>query len=95
MLLDGDELLINDRVFHITAGGGVVETIEKGNARVRMDSGGILNMGEDGYVGKKKVFFWSNPIYFYPRKNGMRQYELTSEMLLNALAIMEERLRNV
>lgn len=68
MFLDGDKVARGDRVYHLSAGMGTVETLEQDVARVKMDSGGVLNMHEDGYVGRRKLFFWFAPKYIMPRK---------------------------
>lgn len=75
MLLDGDEIAVGDRLFHLSAGYGTVETIAHNNVRVRMDSGGVLNMSENGYVGFRKLFFWYAPLMLMPRKGKQDLHE--------------------
>lgn len=68
MFLDGDKVNVGDTVFHLSGGYGKVVTIQDGNARVKMDSGGILNMGNGGFSGIRKTFFWYSPHFLTPRK---------------------------
>lgn len=68
MFLDGDKVNVGDMVFHITGGYGKVVTIQDGSARVKMDSGGILNMSNGGFSGVRKTFFWYAPHFLTPRK---------------------------
>lgn len=68
MFLDGDKVSVGDRVFHISAGYGVIQTIQDNTARVKMESGGILNMSDGGFSGLRKSFFWYEPYFLVPRK---------------------------
>lgn len=84
MLLDGSLVEKGDHVFHLTLGTGVVETVEKGTARVRMgNGGGIKNMTEGGYSRGVKVFFWSKPLVFSPKKNEEKSQK--KAQLINAI----------
>lgn len=91
MLLDGDELMIGDRVFHLSAGFGKVETINHNNARIRMDSGGVLNMGDNGYVGSRKLFFWFAPLMLLPRKGKQAMQEKAIQIAQKAIEMIEEK----
>lgn len=68
MFLDGDKVVVGDRLFHLTGGYGTVVTIQDNTARIKMDSGGVLNMGSGGFSGMRKSFFWYPPHYLVPRK---------------------------
>ncbi len=84
MLLDGSIVEKGDKVFHLTLGSGVVESVEKGTARIRMSNGGgIKNMADGGYSRGVKVFFWSKPLIFSPKKKD--ENTAKKEQLVNAI----------
>lgn len=89
MFLDGDPVAVGDRVFHLSAGYGKVETIMDGTARVRMESGGVLNMRDGGYAGLRKQFFWYAPVFLVPRKGKQELQEKAVKFTQTALEILE------
>lgn len=90
MLLDGSQLEIGDSVYHLTLGHGIVQTIEKGTARVKMGKGGgIKNMSENGIIGGEKVFFWSKPVVIVPRKGEAAQATQLASVLRQLLDLAE------
>lgn len=90
MLLDGSQLEVGDSVYHLTLGKGIVETIEKGTARVKMNAGGgIKNMSENGYLGGEKVFFWSKPVVVVPKKGESEQATRLATVLRQLLDLTE------
>lgn len=89
MFLDGDKVAVRDRVFHITTGYGTVETIENGVARVRMDSGGVIIMYEDGYVGRNKQIYWYPPHFIMPRKGKQDLHRIAIKFAENAIETLE------
>lgn len=90
MLLDGSQLAVGDSVYHITLGHAVVQTIEKGTARVKMGKGGgIKNMAENGYLGGEKVFFWSKPVVIVPKKGEAEQATKLASVLRQLLDLAE------
>lgn len=96
MKLDGDIVEVNDYVYHITLGGGKVETIHDGIARVRMQRGkGIVNMADGGISGGKKVFYWSNPILLIPRKDQKAVLDEATELMAIATKLAQQRMKLV
>lgn len=88
MLLDNDVVKIGDRLYHTSAGYGNVEALNNDTARVRMDSGGVLNMREGGYSGKKKTFYWYKPVAFLPRKGHEELHKKAIDMAISALGVI-------
>lgn len=89
MFLDGDKVKVNDRVFHISAGYGMVETIHDNNARVRMESGGILNMSDGGLSGVRKAFYWYEPFFLLPRKGKAEMHKQAIEVATAVIKMLE------
>lgn len=70
MQIDGDEVYLNDRVWHDRYGWGKVTAIGAGTCDVLFDNGeNILTFTEGGYQHRNKVLFWSNPMLFSPKKD--------------------------
>lgn len=96
MKLDGYIVEVNDYLYHITLGGGTVETIHDGIARVRMQRGkGIVNMTDGGISGGKKVFYWSDPILLIPRKNQKAVLDEATQLMAIATQLAQERMKLV
>lgn len=90
MFLDGDKLSVGDRVFHLSAGYGKVESIQNNTARVKMESGGVLNMRDGGYAGLRKSFYWYEPEFLVPRKGMQQVHKRAINFAVTALKLLEE-----
>lgn len=96
MKLDGDLVEVGDYVYHLTLGGGIVETIRDGIARVRMKRGmGIVNMNDGGIASGRKVFYWSDPILLIPRKNQKAVLDEANRLMAIATQLAQERIDNL
>lgn len=91
MLLDGIEVQKGDRIYHISAGYGTVETIAHGTARVRMESGGVLNMGENGVNGLRKQFYWYEPVMFVPQKGKRKLQQKAIHIAQTVISLLEDK----
>lgn len=90
MFIDGDPVFVGDRVYHVTMGYGKVVTLEKNNARIQMDIGGIMNMRDGGYVGLRRQFYWYEPVSFRPRKGKEEKQKRAMTFAEAALELWEK-----
>lgn len=91
MLINGDEVKKGDRVWHNSAGWGVVATIDNHSARVQMESGGILNMGDGGRVGFSQRFWWYPPAMLTPRKGMEATHRRAIAIAQTVVAMLEDK----
>lgn len=70
MQIDGDVVLMNDRVWHDRFGWGQVISVQQGVCDVRFEgSQSVLTFTDGGRLGGQKVLWWGVPYLFAPRKN--------------------------
>ncbi|MBE2895715.1 hypothetical protein HPC38_02325 [Pasteurellaceae bacterium HPA106] len=89
--MDGVLVEVGDQVHHLTLGNGVVETIEKGTARIRMNKGGgIKNMSEGGYTNGSRLFFWGEPTIIAPVKGEIAKHKKAVNLFLALKEMINE-----
>lgn len=61
--LDGEEVLVNDRVYHLGFGHGTVASVDTDCFFIRLDSSGIpMRIFNGGYWQGRRMVYWHEPV---------------------------------
>lgn len=67
--LNGEPVSVNDRVYDISKGGGIVIELAYGEIRVQLDDGSQTHYDSEGNQNGKRFLYWHNPVVIDPPRN--------------------------